>query len=144
MADMAPVLLLDGDSYKRARKGGKVGKRRESMSQAHPVHPKHKSADFQVPTAGPPPTATPPLTQEDFARHWGFASFLEMFEASKPVGAADGKKKWLLTALRGGKWLLWNDGELHAARVFDSREEALPQVPKSSPPTNSEAAKHQA
>lgn len=114
------------------------------MSQSHPVQPEHKSADFQAPTAGPPPSAIPPLTQEDFARRWGFASFLEMFEASKPAGAADGKKKWLLTALRGGKWLLWNDGELSQAREFDSREDALPHVSKSSSPANSEGAKHQA
>lgn len=106
-------------------------------------HPNHKSADFAAPAAQSPRTALP-LTQEDFARRWGFASFLEMFEASKPVGAAEDKKKWLLTALRGGKWLLWNDGELHAAREFDSREDALPQVPKSSQQANSETAKHQA
>ena len=87
--------------------------------------------------------AAPPLTQEDFARRWGFASFLELFEASKSVGSAEGKKKWLLTALRGGKWLLWNDGDLSSAREFDSREEALPHVHRSSPGGNSAAAKYQ-
>jgi hypothetical protein len=88
--------------------------------------------------------AAPPLTEEDFARRWGFASFLEMFEASKAVGAAGDAKKWLLTALRGGKWLLWNDGDLSSAREFDSREDALPQVPRPSPRYNSASAKYQA
>jgi len=85
----------------------------------------------------------PPLTEEDFARRWGFASFLEMFEASKAVGAAGDARKWLLTALRGGKWLLWKDGDLSSAREFDSREDALPQVPRRFPPGNSPAAKYQ-
>lgn len=68
---------------------------------------------------------TPLSTKEEFARNWKFASFLEMFEATTPVGNAGGKKKWLLTALRGGQWLLWNDAEIHAAQAFDSRDEAL-------------------
>lgn len=72
--------------------------------------------------------AAGPVTQEDFARRWGFASFLEMFEASKPSGQAGDKEKWLLTALRGGKWLLWNDGQMESAQEFDSRDKALAHV----------------
>jgi len=87
----------------------------------------HTSADFATPT-GSPKSAASPLTKEDFARRWGFASFLEMFEASTPVGDAGGKKKWLLTALRGGKFLLWNDGEIGSAQEFESREEALARI----------------
>ena len=69
------------------------------------VHPPHTSADFGVKAAPDSPQAasepaTPLSTKEDFARRWKFASFLEMFEATAPVGNAGGKKKWLLTALR--------------------------------------------
>jgi hypothetical protein len=112
------------------------------MSTALPSAQSHKSADF-APSQPPPPQA--PLNKEDFARHWGFASFLELFEASKPVGDAGGKQRWLLTALRGGKWLLWNEAEMASARLFESREEALPNVPQEGrSPENSEAAKMQA
>ena len=68
--------------------------------------------------------ASPPITKEDFARRWGFASFLEMFEASKPLGPAEENEKWCVTALRGGKWLLWNDADMNSAREYDSLEEA--------------------
>ena len=95
------------------------------------VNSPNTSADFATPT-GSPEGAAPPLTKEDFARRWGFASFLEMFEASTPVGKADGKKKWLLTALRGGEFLLWNDGMIGAAQKFKSRDEALARIPEKS------------
>ena len=95
------------------------------------VNSPHASVDFATPT-GFPKSAAPPLTKEDFARRWGFASFLEMFEASTPVGDAGGKKKWLLTSLRGGKFLLWNDGEIGAAQEFKSRAEALARIPERS------------
>jgi len=93
------------------------------------INPPHTSADFAMPTASPA-RAVPPLTKEEFARRWGFASFLEMFEASTPVGDAGGKKKWLVTALRGGRFLLWNDGEIGSAQEFESREEALTRIDK--------------
>lgn len=118
-----------------------------------PARAPHRSADFKTPgdqpdqqarellrSAGSPQEAkaavdeaahkggnSPPLTKDDFARQHGFATFLEMFEASQPVGGAGGQKKWLLTAKRGGKWLLWVDGSL-SAREFLSRDEALSQV----------------
>jgi len=104
----------------------------------------HLSADFTTPK--PPANTGPainPMNKEDFARQHGFASFLEMFEASQSVGDAGGKKKWLLTSLRGGKWLLWNEGELGSAREYDSREDALPDVPRKSPSSSSESAKMQ-
>jgi len=101
------------------------------MSTNQSVNPSTTSADFATPT-GSPERAVPPLTKEDFARRWGFTSFLEMFEASTPVGKADGKKKWLLTALRGGKFLLWNDGEIGSAQEFESRDKALARIPATS------------
>jgi hypothetical protein len=105
--------------------------------------PRHKSADFATTKPPPQPDSNAPLNKEDFARNWGFASFLELFEASQPVGDAGGKKKWLITALRGGKWLLWNEGQMEAARQFDSREDALPAVPRETKMGSSEAAKIQ-
>ena len=77
----------------------------------------------QISNSDPPTLELSP--KEAFARRWKFGSYLEMFEASKPEGNAGGKKKWLLTALLGGKWLLWNDAETDAAQVFNSREDAL-------------------
>ena len=74
--------------------------------------------------------AVAPLTKDDFARRWGFATFLELFEASKPLGRAEGTKKWLATSLRGGKWLLWNDADMQSAREFDSLDEAKKHVPQ--------------
>ncbi len=102
------------------------------MSTTHPTYPAHESADFATASAAPPaaPRAAPLVNKEDFARRWEFASFLEMFEASKSVGEAGGVKKWLLTALRGGKWLLWNDGEMETAQDFDSRDAALSNLPR--------------
>ncbi|MFN0017652.1 MAG: hypothetical protein ACKVP0_05285 [Pirellulaceae bacterium] len=75
-----------------------------------------------LPSAHPVETLSP---KEAFARRWKFDSFLEMFEASTPEGNAGGKKKWLVTALRGGKCLLWNDAEIEEAQVCDSRQEAI-------------------
>ncbi len=66
--------------------------------------------------------------KEAFARRWRFGSFLEMFEASKPEGNAGGKKKWLVTPLRGGKWLLWNDANIDDAQVVDSRDDAIRKI----------------
>ena len=105
----------------------------------------HQSADFATPKprAGAAAPVGEAINKEDFARRHGFASFLEMFEASQSVGNAGGKKKWLLTSLRGGKWLLWNEGELESAREYDSREDALPSVPRKSSGGNSEAVKMQ-
>jgi hypothetical protein len=97
------------------------------MSTKQSANSPHASIDFATPTASPKRAAAP-LTKEEFARRWGFASFLEMFEASTPVGDAGGKKKWLLTALRGGRFLLWNDGEIGSAQEFKSREEALARI----------------
>ncbi len=88
--------------------------------------------------------AAAPITKDDFARRWGFATFLEMFEASKPLGIAGGKKKWLATSLRGGKWLLWNDADMSSAREFDSLEEAQKHARQQPSGGNSEAAKMQA
>lgn len=91
----------------------------------------HTSADFATKPAAVDSAevtndaANPPIGKEEFARHWKFASFLEMFEATTPIGNAGGKKKWLLTALRGGKWLLWNEVEPNSAQTFDSRDVAI-------------------
>lgn len=87
--------------------------------------------------------APPPMTKEDFARRWGFASFLELFEASRPLAASEGTKKWCVTGLRGGKWLLWNDADMSSAREFDSLEEAQRQAPSGKSGEDSQAARMQ-
>jgi hypothetical protein len=53
----------------------------------------------------------------------GFASFLELFEASTPV-PTDSGRVWHITPTQGGKWIAWNEAELNALHTFASREEA--------------------
>lgn len=54
----------------------------------------------------------------------GFASYLELFEASTPVGSIAGRA-WCLTHLAGGQWVLWNDRELRVEGRYSTQEEAL-------------------
>ena len=122
------------------------GAKDKPKSQARELIDKAGSPDQakQAVDAAAREQATAPLTKEDFARRWGFASFLEMFEASQPLAAAEGTKKWCVTALRGGKWLLWNDGDMEVAREFDSLEEAKRHVPTGKSGGSSQAAEMQA
>jgi len=58
-----------------------------------------------------------------FARKWNFGSYLEMFEASKPLSSVDGKH-WLVTHTGGQRWIVWNDHDLTAAYTVGSFLEA--------------------
>jgi len=71
--------------------------------------------------AGRPAQST---SQSDaFARRWNFDSYLEMFEASKPLSSTDGKH-WLVTNTGGDRWIVWNDEDLTAAYTVGSVQEA--------------------
>jgi len=59
-----------------------------------------------------------------FARQLGFASYLDLFEASTPIASRKGKA-WCLTRLPGNGWVVWNDHDLNIAGRCATREEAL-------------------
>ena len=63
-------------------------------------------------------------TQSDaFARQWKFGSYLEMFEASKPLATIEGKH-WLASNIGGDQWIVWNEQDLVAAYKVHSIDEA--------------------
>jgi hypothetical protein len=65
-----------------------------------------------------------PTSQKDaFAQRWNFGSYLEIFEASKPLATTDGKH-WLTTNTGGDRWIVWNDEDLTAAYTVGSVQEA--------------------
>ncbi len=66
--------------------------------------------------------------QDEFARRWGFRSYLELFESSTLVHTAAGKN-WRITAVPSGGWIAWNETDLQADRTYSTREEATSQVP---------------
>jgi hypothetical protein len=73
--------------------------------------------------------APPASAKDKFARELGFTSYLELFEASTPVRTAEGKN-WLMTALPGGKWTVWNESDLRGEGEFDSMDQARARVPQ--------------
>jgi hypothetical protein len=60
---------------------------------------------------------------DKFARRWKFGSYLEMFEASKPLATIE-SKHWLATSTGDKKWIVWNEQDLAAAYTVASLEEA--------------------
>ena len=66
--------------------------------------------------------------KDRFAHNHGFRSYLELFEASTTMSQTDGKN-WFVTALPGGKWIKWNDQDLHTECMYNSSEEACACVP---------------
>jgi hypothetical protein len=67
-------------------------------------------------------------SQDEFARRWGFRSYLELFETSTHAGTASGKS-WRITAIPAGGWIAWNETDLRADRIYATREDALAHVP---------------
>jgi hypothetical protein len=65
--------------------------------------------------------------QDAFGKRNGFASYLEMFEASKPLGESD-DKDFLITNVGPEQWIVWNDENLEVVRTFKSLEEAKQQM----------------
>lgn len=66
---------------------------------------------------GHPATTKP--QNDAFAKRWGFASYLEMFEASKPLRLLAGKN-WLVTHIGGDQWIIWNDQDLEVVQTVKS------------------------
>jgi hypothetical protein len=83
-----------------------------------------------VPTAAPAARGT---HNDDFAHSWGFASYLEMFEASKPI-MTDGDRHWLVSNVGPDRWIAWNDLELSAVGPYAAADQAAAHIPASLSP----------
>jgi len=49
--------------------------------------------------------AEPTAANDDFARRWGFVSYLSMLEASKPVAEMQGRY-WMVTNVGPDQWIV--------------------------------------
>jgi hypothetical protein len=58
------------------------------------------------------------------AEQLGYASYLELFEASTPVPTQDGKA-WCVTSDHRGSWVIWNDEELEARGGAATKQDAM-------------------
>jgi hypothetical protein len=76
-------------------------------------------------SAGHP--AKPAPDNDAFGKRFGFGSYLEMFEASKPLGIS-GDKHWLVTNVGPEQWIVWNEEDLQLVHTFKSFEEAKAQM----------------
>jgi hypothetical protein len=65
--------------------------------------------------------------KDNFARHWGFQSYLDLFEASTLIRTAAGQN-WRLSAVSGG-WIVWNEADLRADTVHATKGAAEASVP---------------
>ena len=61
------------------------------------------------------------------AEELGYASYLEMFEASTPVPTQDGKA-WCVTSDQQGSWVAWNDQELNVHHRAATKAEVVTAV----------------
>jgi hypothetical protein len=66
----------------------------------------------------------PTASREQLARQLGFASFLEMFEASTPV-TDDNGLPWCVTPDRSGMWIAWNERERTLSPRFSTAANAI-------------------
>jgi hypothetical protein len=66
--------------------------------------------------------AKPTTSNDAFATRYGFASYLEIFEASKPLALVDGKN-WFATHA-GEQWIVWNDEDLEIVQTVKTLDEA--------------------
>jgi len=71
--------------------------------------------------------AAPRPQNDAFGKRWGFASYLEMFEASQPLGESD-EKHWLVTNVGPEQWTVWNDEDLEVVHTFKTLDEAKQQM----------------
>ncbi len=60
---------------------------------------------------------------DEFARYFGFESYLSMFETSQPLGDREGRQ-WLATNVGPEQWIVWNVQELVVMKTCESLEAA--------------------
>ena len=76
----------------------------------------------------------PARSRDDFARRWGYDSYLALFEASTPMPTSPRKAAWYVTPVGMGKWIAWNEQELAPGPTFDSKAQAVASVAEQAPP----------
>ena len=117
---------------------------RDWQDHKHVTPPMKAQAERLLPEAGTPELAKHAVDslaepqpaaadKDEFARRLGFASYLDLFEASTRA-TSDGGRNWFITALRGGSWIAWNDADLIASDTFPSAAEARRQIPAAAAP----------
>jgi hypothetical protein len=67
--------------------------------------------------------AIPDFREDHFGRRFGFESRPELLAASTPLTAADGTCSWT-TAIKGDRWIVWNQQDMSAAKTYSTVEEA--------------------
>jgi hypothetical protein len=65
----------------------------------------------------------PDFREDQFGQRFGFASRPELLAASTPLTAADGTS-WWTTAIADNRWIVWNQGDMSAAKTYASLQEA--------------------
>jgi len=72
----------------------------------------------------PHESEAPAERQARLAQSLGYASYLDLFESSKQAAEED-DLHWLVTAEKGGSFVLWNDFEFQIEGRFDSQQAAI-------------------
>jgi len=89
--------------------------------------PRAETSTGQQATSAAPPAAAFPAgkasSKDDLAQRHGFASFLEFFEGSQPVGS-EPNNVWFTSALPQNQWIVWNSQTLEFSRPLPSLHEA--------------------
>lgn len=65
-----------------------------------------------------------PADDDQLAQRLGYVSMLELFEASTPVPAANGKQ-WCVAPLKNGTWVAWERRNRWVSSEFASKEAAI-------------------
>jgi hypothetical protein len=91
-----------------------VAARAQQGSKADPRDPARSSDSYEQ-------------RKSRLAEQLGYASYLELFEASTPVPTQDGKA-WCVTSDHHGSWATWNDEELEARGRAATKQEAMATV----------------
>lgn len=67
--------------------------------------------------------SVPDFREDSFAQRFGFATRIELLEASTPLISADGTP-WWATAIADNRWIVWNQNNMTAAKTFATLQEA--------------------
>jgi len=106
---------------------------REARKQLVEAGSKELARKAVASSSGHPADPTP--KNDAFAKRWGFASYLEMFEASKALGEVDGKN-CLVTHVGSDQWIVWSDHDLTVSHTYKSFEDARRHCEKISSPAS--------
>lgn len=80
-------------------------------------------AKFAIDVASEGAAGNSAASPNELASRWGFASYLDLFEASIPHLSPSGRTR-MLTPLARSRWIVWEQDALAAARVFETQDAA--------------------